>query len=417
MGSLLDTADRVWTGADAIEARHPFEPLFEAEEIARGIGFVSGFANVASVSTDDGLVLVDVGSFLTAVPQHALVRRLSTARVHTAIYTHGHVDHVMGLGPFEDEARARGEPKIEVVAHASVPLRFDRYRRTPGLNAHVNRRQFGLPLRWPTEYRYPDRTFGDALSLDVGGTRLELRHARGETDDHAWVWAPASRTVFTGDLFIWASPNAGNPQKVQRYPDEWARALRAMAALRPALLSPGHGLPIAGEDRVQRALTETAELLEALVEKTLALMNEGATLDQVLAEVSVPLHLAERPYLQPIYDEPEFVVRNVWRLYGGWWDGDPASLKPAPRAKLGAELAALAGGPTVLSDRALALSELGDHRLACHLVELAFLAAPGDHAVRAARGRVYSSRSKHERSLMAQGVYRTAAEETKVEPT
>ncbi|HBW18708.1 MAG: alkyl sulfatase dimerization domain-containing protein [Streptosporangiaceae bacterium] len=55
------------------------------------------------------------------------------------------------------------------------------------------------------------------------------------------------------------------------------------------------------------------------------------------------------------YDEPEFIVRNVWRLYDGWWDGNPATLKPAPERALAAELASLAGGPGVLAERAEAL--------------------------------------------------------------
>ena len=409
MTSPLDVAERVLSGAEPIDRRHPFEPLFDVCEVAPSVGFVSGFANVAVVRTADGLALIDVGSALTAMPQHALVRRYAKDPVRTAIYTHGHVDHVMGLGPFEDEAKERGERAIEVVAHRSVAARFDRYRRTPGLNASINQRQFGLSVRWPTEYRYPDRTFDTWLELDLAGTLLELSHARGETDDHTWAFMPSERVLFTGDLFIWASPNAGNPQKVQRYPDEWARALREMAAREPEVLCPGHGHPIVGAARVHRALVETAELLESLVEQVLALMNAGETLDTVIHSVKLPAHLVDRPYLQPIYDEPEFVVRNIWRLFGGWWDGDPSSLKPAPRARLAHELAALSGGASALVDRALALSGAGDHRLACHLAELARDAAPDDAAVRAACGRVYSARVDAERSLMAKGVYRTAA--------
>jgi hypothetical protein len=49
------------------------------------------------------------------------------------------------------------------------------------------------------------------------------------------------------------------------------------------------------------------------------MMNEGATLAEILHTVRPPQELADRPNLQPVYDEPEFVVRNVWRLYGGWW--------------------------------------------------------------------------------------------------
>ena len=129
-------------------------------------------------------------------------------------------------------------------------------------------------------------------------------------------------------LLIWNFPNAGNPQKVQRYPDEWAAALRQMAALEPELLLPAHGLPIGGAERIRRVLETVAGTLEDLVERVLALMNQGATLDEVVHEVRVPDDVLALPYLRPVYDEPEFVVRNVWRLYGGWWDGDPAHLKP-----------------------------------------------------------------------------------------
>src|SRR5215469_13390855 len=159
---------------------------------------------------------------------------------------------------------------------------------TAGYNEVINQRQFGIAgLRWPTEYRYPDRTYTDELTLDVGGVQLKLRHERGETDDHTVTWLPEQRLLCCGDLFIWASPNAGNPQKVQRYPLEWAQALRRMTDLRAEYLLPGHGWPVIGADRVATALTDTADLLESLVSQTLAVMNTGGRLDDALHTVSV----------------------------------------------------------------------------------------------------------------------------------
>src|SRR6202022_3886536 len=128
-------------------------------------------------------------------------------------------------------------------------------------------------------------------------------HARGETDDHTWVWIPSRRVLCTGDLFIWASPNCGNPQKVQRYPKDWAVALRTMAELDAVTLLPGHGLPILGADRVRQALLEAAALLEHLHDSTVAMMNAGATLDEIVHTVHAPPELLERPYLRPVYDE------------------------------------------------------------------------------------------------------------------
>ncbi len=347
--------------------------------------------------------MIDTGSFFLAGSNHSNVREWSKSPARLAIYTHGHVDHAFGLDPFEAEARA------EVVAHEAVKDRFDRYQLTAGYNESINARQFGMAA-WPKQYRYPDKTYRSRLDLELGGEKLELHHARGETDDHTWVWLPERKVLCTGDLFIWASPNCGNPQKVQRFPREWAAALRTMAELGPETLFPGHGMPILGKDRVAQALSETAELLETLVDQTLALMNAGARLDRVLAEVRAPERLLARPYLRPVYDEPEFIVRNLWRLYGGWYDGNPARLKPPRDADVARELAALSGGAGKLAARAAELSAAGDHALACHLAELAAEAAPDDASVRSIRGNVYATRAEAETSLMARGVYRAAAE-------
>jgi glyoxylase-like metal-dependent hydrolase (beta-lactamase superfamily II) len=436
---VLALADRLWRGEVTTGEFHPVRHLGGLAEIGDGVAFVPAFANVTAVRTGDGLVLVDTGSSVAAAAIHEDLRRWTDLRLHTAIYSHGHIDHVFGVPVWEAEAVDRGWPAPEVVAHEALPLRFDRYRMTLGYNEIINQRQFGAPrLRWPAEYRYPDRTYRDELALEVGGTTFGLRHEKGETDDHTVTWLADRRVLCCGDLFIWASPNAGNPQKVQRYPLEWAQALRRMATLEPEYLLPGHGLPVIGADRVARALTDTAELLESLVSQTLAVMNGGGRLDEAIHSVTVPASLAGLPYLQPVYDEPEFVVSTVWRRYGGWWDGNPATLKPAPERALAAEIAALAGGAGVLAARAVELAEAASPagpaelartgqagtadagersvRVAGHLAELAWLAAPDDPAVAEARHRVFGIRADRATSTMAAGVFRWAANESLGDP-
>jgi alkyl sulfatase BDS1-like metallo-beta-lactamase superfamily hydrolase len=395
---------------------HPLAASGTLEEVAPDVAFVPSFANVSALRTAEGLVLFDSGSTMQSEHVHDELRSWSTDPVHTVVFTHGHIDHVFGVERYEADNAATGAPPVRVVAHEALPARFDRYTRTAGYNGVINARQFSLPdFRWPTEYRYPDETYRDSLVLEVGGERIELRHALGETDDATWGWVPGRRLLFTGDLVIWASPNCGNPQKVQRYPVEWATALRDMAAVGAEVLLPGHGLPVGGADRIATFLTEGAELLESIVDQTLAAMNEGARLDEVLRRVRPPEHLLARPHLRPVYDEPEFVVRNLWRLYGGWWDGNPATLKPATEADLATELAALAGGTGRLAARARELAAAGDDRslrLAGHLAELATLAAPEDAEAHAARADVNGARTDASASTMAKGVFRWAATES-----
>ena len=238
-----------------------------------------------------------------------------------------------------------------------------------------------------------------------------MKHARGETDDHTWAWIPEHKAICAGDFFIWCFPNAGNPQKVQRYPVEWAAAMRDMADQGAELFLPAHGLPIQGRERIRGVLTEVADALEFLVRETLQRMNEGARLDEIVHEVRVDPAILEKPYLRPTYDEPEFIVRNIWRMYGGWYDGNPSRLKPAPDASLAGELASLAGGAMKLAARADALKE-SDPRLACHLAELAMQADPGNREIHEIRAAVYQHRRGQETSLMAKGIYGAAANES-----
>ncbi len=410
MGEILDLAEGFWTGR--VAPAEFWKPTGKTEEIAPGVVFLHAFANVTVVRTGAGLVLVDTSNYAARERTFAAVRAIDAGPVFAAIYTHGHADHALGLPPFLAEARARGWPRPRIVGHRSVAARFARYRLTRSWNAQINARQFSIPATWPADYDDPDTVYDDTLRFVAGDCALELHHARGETDDHTWIWWPEQRVLWTGDQFIWVAPNAGNPQKVQRYAAEWAASLRTMSALGPELLVPGHGVPIVGRARVRQALEETAEWLEVLVAETVARMNAGMTLDAVLAEVRPPPHLADRPYLQPVYDEPDFIVRNIWRLYGGWWDGTPSHLKPAPEAALGREVATLAGGVDALVTRARALAGAGRLDLASHLIDWAVAAEPGHRAAHAARAEIYAARARDARALMTRGIFSAAARDS-----
>ena len=383
-------------------------------EVAPRTWFASQFSGATAFETDDGLVLVDTGTKQFAPALAAMLRQKTQAPVHTAIYTHGHIDHAYGL----DHFLLPGQKTPRVIAHAAMPARFDRYQATARHNAALNARQFGGTVEAAASDAYkafgqppipPDTLYEDRMTITVGGESFELHHCKGETDDHTWVYAPKRGVLCPGDLFIWAVPNDGNPQKVQRYAWERAKGLRAMAAKHPRALCPGHGGPVVdAPEKIQRMLVETAQFLETVVARTLAAMENGSP-PHVDIVTGIELPKSDSPWLQPDYDDTEFLVRNVIRFYGGWWSGRPSELKPAPRAKLAAEIAALAGGARTLAERAEALASDGDFRLACHLADYALEAAPGDADVQARVAAIYDKRAESETSLMTINIYNSAA--------
>jgi alkyl sulfatase BDS1-like metallo-beta-lactamase superfamily hydrolase len=424
MADLIGMSSAIIDGAASAEGIGPINRInHQLSEIGEGIAMVEAFSHCVLFATDDGLVAFDTSGPAGGPRVVEAVRGWRPDRFNTVVYTHGHIDHVGGAGAFVADAEDRRQPRPRIAGHENVPKRFDRYNLTDGYNKIINERQFGQFRRagysiggddrfLPATSPKPDTTYAHTLDLDVGGLAVQLRHAKGETDDHTWAWIPSHKAICAGDFFIWNFPNAGNPQKAQRYPLEWAGAMRAMIDQGAELFLPAHGLPIAGAARIRRVLGEVAEALEKLVADTLAMMNAGARLNDIIHQVKVAPEVLEKPYLRPMYDEPEFVVRNIWRLYGGWYDGNPAHLKPAREAALAAEIAHLAGGAEKLAERALQLAD-ADIRLACHLVEFAAQAAPDSARVHAVRADVFQRRRDLETSLMAKGVFGSAANESK----
>jgi alkyl sulfatase BDS1-like metallo-beta-lactamase superfamily hydrolase len=414
MPTIRELAEQLWNGDIDTQAIHPVafrQPV--GEEIADGVLYYKGIASANTIDTGDGLVMLDTGAVNDTRTLFEEVRKWRRdAPLRAAVFSHHHVDHIFGVGPFEAEAAEKHWPRPLVYGHELLDSNFDRYKRTLGWNAAINRRQFAIDapqFKWQENYRYPDVTYQKRMRFRGGDCTFELRHTKGETDDATWTWVPEKKILAPGDLFIWAVPNAGNPQKVQRFAGEWAAGLREMAALGAELMIPGHGLPIFGADRIAAALTDTAELLESVEGQVLALMNTGTTLDRVLHEVTIPARLLQKPYLKPVYDDPQFLIRNVWRLYGGWYDGEPDNLLPAPRAEQAREWIALAGGLDPVLARVHALREAGNLRLACHLVEYAVIAEPGSKEAHALRAEVYSARANLQESSMARNILNHAA--------
>jgi alkyl sulfatase BDS1-like metallo-beta-lactamase superfamily hydrolase len=313
------------------------------------------------------------------------------------------VDHVTGFGRF----LAAGEHP-NVVAQENCIARFQRYRLTHGFNESINRRQTGNPnLQFPSQFLAPTLTFRDSLFRRIGDLEIEYRAVKGETDDYCTIWIPSRRILFVGDLATWKVPNSGNPLKVQRYPVEWAAALEEMAALGAEWLCPGHDLVLRGADSIRTFLLDQAAYLRSLIDQVLAGMNDGQSYDDILHSVEPDPDLAAKPAIRAVYNHPQFIVRDLLRYWGGWWDGEGANLLPARQTEQALEIVRLAGGIEPLVTRSRELVAEGGFAMACHLADWVSKADPESLAAQHLKRDVYQARADHETYGMARGFFLT----------
>jgi alkyl sulfatase BDS1-like metallo-beta-lactamase superfamily hydrolase len=390
--------------------------LGRTHEVAPGIVFFPYFGNVIAFLTDEGVVLVDASSYASGAQVLQELREITDIPVHTIIYTHGHLDHAPGANHFIEDARQRGHPRPRVVGQRQVVDRLHRYERMARQTWFINSIQWARRTGPSTEpppqppFTYPDVLYDERMTLVAGGEPFELRAGVGETDDATWVWAPKRSAVCAGDFFVGACPNIGNPWKVQRYAEGWAEALEAMAGLHPELLLPGHGPVYRGADTVQTVLLDTARYVRCIAEQVIERMNKGQWLEQILREVEPPPELAAKPYLQPVYGHPKFVVHGVWRQYGGWYDGNPANFFPAPTLSQAEEIVGAAGAEKLLA-RARELQSAGDLALACHIVDWVTKAEPENRSAWGLCKELYEARAAQEVNMMARHTFKGAARE------
>lgn len=339
------------------------------------------WVNVAVFETTAGLVLVDSGYAPAGPALRDTLRKLSSKKVHTIIYTHHHIDHMLGAWAL----LAAGE-RPQIIATAELLDEVERDVRSRELTSRLNNQTLAEFPRVASDLPLPNRTFNGRLELEIGRDRFVLTHAPGETADQLWVSVPTRRMVVAADYFQPFLPNAGNGKRRQRYVGTWAKALRDMVALEPERAFPMHGPAITDPKEIARRFGSQARMLEAVETQAIAALNAGTRKYDLGPGITLPADLVASPDAAELYVTPRDIARTVAQEYTGWWNELPSEWDPASRAAQAREIVTLAGGVERVLARIDVLRE-SDPVLACHLADWAWLAAPEDPRVlRAATG-------------------------------
>jgi len=396
-----------------------FWEMTEEEQAATSDIVRLGIHNTSVVYTDDGVVVIDLplGNRFGHKAVEA-IRKRTDKPIYTIIYTHGHIDHIWSVPAFFADAEAHKCARPHIIGHKNVARRFDRYQRLKGQHEHINTIQFAIPAGQPVlpqQFYYPDITFDDAMQFKLGGLTFELYSYYGETDDSLWVWIPERKTALVGDLLIGGVPNVGNPFKVQRWTLEWAQALEAVAGKNPEfVVSAGQVL---SKDLANDVLLDTARYLRLIENEVVRLLNEGCWIEDIIDKIKVPEDLAQKPWLQPIYGHPTFIIHGVHRRYAGWYNGNPSELFPARNAEIATEVVKLAGSDKILQE-AQHLKAGGKIQLSLNVIDFV-VKGTQDKSVRkealVLKSELLKARADVEPSYIARNIFRAGAALSKQE--
>jgi len=206
---------------------------------------------------DDRCLVVDTrGSDREARDLLAAIRELTTLPFVIAT-THAHFDHCFGNATFAD-----AQAGTDIWAH-------ERCRRDLVERGEEQRTAMVAWLRACGETALaddvadvvivpPNRTFTDAVTVDLGGRRVVLHHpGRGHTDHDVVVDVRDAGVTFTGDLVEQGAP----PSFDDAYPLEWPATIKGLLPRLGGVVVPGHG-DVVDPDFVASQLTDIVEVAD-----------------------------------------------------------------------------------------------------------------------------------------------------------
>ncbi len=401
------------------------------EQITDGVWIAIGYglANSILIEGDDGLIVIDT---METLEEGRIVaaefRKLSDKPLKAIIYTHNHTDHVFGAQAFVEVLSAADVP-VAVYAHESTEYYVNRivseYR--PIITAR-SFRMFGtelddagfvnnglgprLSIDEHSSFGFvkPTHTVAKQLSTEIAGVKLELVHAPGETNDQLFIWLPEKQVLAVGDNLYKAFPNLytirGTPYRSLQ---QWAASIDKMRVLPVEHLAPSHTRPLHGGAEIQGVLTNYRDAIRYVYDQTVRWMNAGLSPDEIVERLQLPAHLAKEPYLQEFYGTVEFSSRAVFAGNLGWFDGNPASLRPLAPQDEAQQMAKLAGGESKLKAQLLAAVNDGQYQWALQLSDWVLRLNPQDEAALQARIEALTRRGEAETNPNARHYYLMSA--------
>ena len=291
---------------DSTETQRPPAPVVadvEPDEVAPGVhvipdGRVPLVPNIGIVVAEEEALVVDTGMGPKNGRRVLEKARALTDKPLVLTITHFHPEHGFGVQEFSEARIVYNRTQQEELAEKGTPY-LDMFRT---FGDAVAEQLQGVELV------DPDEVYDGELTLDLGGTTVELHefglaHTRGDQV----VFLPEQGVLFTGDLvetrlfpiFPWFPPD-----DVDVNGSKWIDVLGRLEALQPDVVVPGHG-EVGGPDLIGQVRAYLEDVRERV-----SVASDGRSSEEVKAALEPEIRAA-----YPTWDAPEWIGFAVECFY------------------------------------------------------------------------------------------------------
>jgi len=226
-------------------------------------------ANTGVIIGKDGIVVVD--TLISAKEAKRFIRdirTISSKPIRYVVNTHHHLDHAFGNSEF--------------VKLGAVVIAQENARKAMESSAEETLKNIGVYELTPkdmqgTTVAYPVLTYGDRMTIDIGGQQIELVHTRhSHTDGDTLIYLPGKKVLFAGDILF----TNYHPFLAEGNIEEWAKELDDIKAMDIEKIIPGHG-PLSGK----RDLDDMKEYIVKFDQKAKELASRSDDVQKIVTAI------------------------------------------------------------------------------------------------------------------------------------
>ena len=407
-------------------------------EVVKGIYQVRAFdiANMTLIQGETGWIIVDplTSSESSRAALDLANEKIGHQEVVAVLHTHSHADHFAGVfGVISPEQAENGSIKIVAPEHFVNESLSENVIAGNAMGRRATY-MYGNLLE-PSETGFVTTGLGAALSLGttgfavpndtikktgetriIDGIEFEFQMTPGTEAPAEFVFfLPQFSALCMSEITSHHLHNVYTPRGAQvRDALAWSEQINESIDRYGEKLTvqfASHHWPIWGQSEVIDYLEKQRDLYKYIHDQTMRLANKGFNKEEIAEQIELPSALGQEFSNRDYYGTVNHNSRAVYVKYLGYFDGNPATLHPLPRAKSSKKYVECMGGIEAMYRMALEDFNKGEYRWVAELLNHAVSVDPDHQASRGLLADTYEQLGYQSESAPWRNFYLCGAKE------